>query len=86
MSDFKLKYYFNEYKDKVFKSSETFRRDFIKKHGEYEDLSKLVVMIYNYQIKKYGGRLSNGFLLYTREEIKRKKINSQARERYRLGK
>lgn len=86
MNDFKLKYYFEMYKDKVFRNSNAFRKNFIAKHGEYARLSDLVVMIYNYQSKKYGGLLSSGFLHDTREEATRKKINSAQRHRLRLGK
>jgi hypothetical protein len=86
MNGFKLKYYFEMYKDKVFRNSHVFRKEFIAKHGEFSQLSELVVMIYNYQAKKYGGRLSGGFLHDTREEVARKKINSKQRHRTRLGK
>ena len=86
MNGFKLKYYFEMYKDKVFRNSHVFRKEFIAKHGEFSQLSELVVMIYNYQAKKYGGRLSSGFLHDTREEVARKKINSKQRHRTRLGK
>ena len=86
MNGFKLKCYFEIYKDKVFRNSNVFRKEFIKKHGQFDQLSELVVMIYNYQSQKYGGRLSGGFLNDTREEAKRKKINSGQRYRSRLGK
>ena len=86
MNGFKLKYYFEMYKDKVFRNSNVFRKDFVKKHGEFPQLSELVVMIYNYQSKKYGGRLAGGFLHDTKDEAKRKRINSGQRHRARLGK
>ena len=85
-NNFKLKYYFEMYKDKVFRNSNIFRREFVKKHGEFPQLSELVVMIYNYQSQKYGGRLSGEFLFDTKEERNRKKVNSKQRYRNRLGK
>ena len=85
-NNFKLKYYFEMYKDKVFRNSNAFRKQFVAKHGEFSQLSELVVMIYNYQSRKYGGRLSGGFLHDTKEEAKRKRINSGQRHRARLGK
>lgn len=85
MEEFKLNYYFNEYKDKPFKSSRHFRNMFIKKNGKFQGLDKLVVMIYNYQVKKFGQILLCGIILDTKEEIERKKINSKQRERYRLN-
>ena len=59
MESFKLKYYFEMYKDKGFINSNQFRRDFVKKHGPFNELSELVVMIYNYQAEKYGGFISH---------------------------
>ena len=59
MESFKLKYYFEMYKDKGFINSNQFRRDFVKRHGPFKELSELVVKIYNYQAKKYGGFLDH---------------------------
>ena len=84
--DFKLKYYFEEFKDKPFKNSREFRQAFRNKYGEFKYLSELTVMIYNYQAKKYGGRLCNCYLLSTREERKKASVNDRQRKRNRLGK
>ena len=60
MNDFKLQFYFNLYKNKPFVSSEIFRAKFKKIHGDFECISRLVIMIENYQIKKYGCLLKDG--------------------------
>lgn len=86
MNEFKLNYYFQMYKDKVFNNSREFKDFFIKKHGEFQYLSELVVRIYNYQSKKYGGRLTNCFLVDSKEERKRKKTNSYQRHRQKIRK
>lgn len=54
MLDFKLQFYFEMLKDKPFKNTKTFKSEFIKQYGNFEYLSELVIMITNYQIKKYG--------------------------------
>ena len=60
MDEFKLNYYFEMYKDKAFNNHKEFRREFIKKHGNFRYVSELIVMVYNYQNKKYGDRLTHG--------------------------
>ena len=54
MLDFKLNYYFEMLKDKPFKNTKVFKSEFIKQYGNFECLNELVIMITNYQIKKYG--------------------------------
>lgn len=55
--EFKLNYYFQLYKDVPCNSSGEFRDRFKKEHGEFRYLGELTIMVLNYQIKKYGGRL-----------------------------
>ena len=86
MLDFKLNYYFEMLKDKPFKSSKEFKNEFKKKYGDFKYLSELFVMVNNYQTEKYGCRLCSVYLLDTREERKRKSINSKQRKWYRLSK
>ena len=50
--DFKLKFYFNIYKDKPLSSRAEFRIRFKKLHGEFKMLEELIKNIENYQIKK----------------------------------
>ena len=52
--DFKLNYYFNELKDLSFQLREKFKSRFIKRYGRFELLNELVLMVENYQMKKYG--------------------------------
>ena len=54
MLDFKLQFYFKMFKDKPFKNAKVFKNEFIKQYGNFEYLNELVIMITNYQIKKYG--------------------------------
>lgn len=61
MEEFKLQFYFNLYKDKPFVNGVTFRKRFERMHGKFESINKLIVMIENYQIKKYGRILDDGF-------------------------
>lgn len=60
MLDFKLNYYFETYKDSSVISSTKFKEEFRKKHGEFELLNELIIMIYKYQIKKYGMLVEDG--------------------------
>jgi hypothetical protein len=52
--EFNLKVYFNMYKDSPIGSRDNFRARFIKKHGKFKYLPELIVMIEEYQRKKYG--------------------------------
>lgn len=60
MNEFKLKYYFEMYKDRAFNNHKEFRSTFIKEQGPFPYISELIVMVYNYQNKKYGDRLTHG--------------------------
>lgn len=55
--DFKLKLYFNMYKDYPIGSRDSFRGMFTKKHGRFNYLPELIYEIEIYQIKKYGSTL-----------------------------
>ena len=50
--DFKLKFYFNIYKDKPLSSRAEFRIRFKKIHGKFKRLEELIKSIENHQIKK----------------------------------
>lgn len=56
--DFKLNYYYHKYKDTPLPNSDKFRRKFEKENGKFQYLNELIVMIINYQVKKYGRSLS----------------------------
>lgn len=62
--DFKLNYYFNIYKDTTCLSVSKFKDTFTRKHGKFEYLNELVVMIQRYQYKKYGNLVQSGKSLY----------------------
>ena len=66
--DFKLKFYFNIYKDKPLSSRAEFRIRFKKLHGEFKRLEELIKNIENYQIKKYGTTLYDWNTNNEREE------------------
>lgn len=55
--DFKLNYYYHKYKDTSLPNSDEFRMRFIRDHGNFPYLNELIVMIINYQVKKYGQTL-----------------------------
>ena len=63
MLEFKLNMYFEEYKDTCIVSVTRFKEEYIKKHGEFELLNELVVMIQKYQYKKYGNLLQTGKII-----------------------
>lgn len=56
--DFKLKLYFNMYKDSPIIRRSYFKSKFIKKHGKFEYLPELIYMIEKYQVKKYGNLIT----------------------------
>ena len=66
--DFKLKFYFNIYKDKPLSSRAEFRIRIKKLHGEFKRLEELIKNIENYQIKKYGTTLYDWNTNNEREE------------------
>lgn len=56
-NDFKLKYYFEIYKDTPLLSKNKFRKKFREKNGKFECIEELMFMIEQYQIEKYGSTL-----------------------------
>lgn len=85
MLEFKLNYYFNLYKDTVLISATKFKDIFIRKHGKFELLNELVIMIQKYQYDKYGNLLQTGKSL--NRIVKKGTYNNmeQARIRSRFG-
>lgn len=79
MNEFKLQFYFNLYKEKPFNSRDEFRLNFRKKHGRFQYIEELILMIEKYQMKKYGETITNHFSLRTNQEAI--KINNRARTR-----
>ena len=85
MLEFKLNMYFEEYKDtSVCKTSE-FKKDFIKKHGEFPLLNELIIMIQKYQIKKYGSTLDRSNFIETNKNQRRISVMEQNRNIKRFG-
>lgn len=60
MLEFKLNYYFEMYKDTCILSAPRFKEIFTKKHGDFELINELAIMIQKYQYEKYGNLLSSG--------------------------
>lgn len=61
MKDFIIDYIFNTYKDKHFKTSSKLRYIFMNKYNlTYEESSRLIIKIINYQVKRYGCQLYKG--------------------------
>ena len=60
MLEFKLNYYFEMYKDKCVISSTKFKDCFIKRHGDFELLNELFIMIQRYQLETYGTYIGSG--------------------------
>lgn len=60
MLEFKLKWYFEKYKDTILISTTRFKKEFTDKHGNFELLPELINMIQKYQYKKYGNLLQTG--------------------------
>lgn len=81
MIDFKLRMYFEMYKDLPLPNREKFRYNFKKKHGKYQYLEELIKKIEKHQIKKYGTTLSNFIRVKTREESKKIHKKANAREK-----
>ena len=88
MLEFKLQFYFKMFKDKPFKNAKVFKSEFIKKYCNFEYLNELVIMITNYQIKKYGYSLCPSYYtpIITKEDSKRILNNANHRERNRKRK
>lgn len=77
--NFKLNYYFQLYKDSPVINRQKFRAEFIKKHGRFSYLNDLVLMMEQYQFKKYGHAIY--LPLDTKTQKEQYKINDAARKR-----
>ena len=53
-NEFKLQFYFNMYKDYPVINTQKFTYEFIKKHGKFNYLRELILMIEKYQRQRYG--------------------------------
>ena len=87
MSDFKLNYYYEMYKDKPLPNRDEFRKKFKKKYGNFQYLEKLIEMIEKHQFKKYGMTLPKDDLIWEKNEydIRRENVKAYQRLKYRLG-
>ena len=65
--DFKLNYYYYKYKDKPLPNSDDFRKRFKRTEGKFPYLNELIVMIINYQVKKYGCTLLSPYKIVRKE-------------------
>lgn len=83
--DFKLKYYFEVYKDMPMINCMDFKSKFIKKHGNFKYLPELLVMINKYQVSNYGENISNPSNILTLEEKDRRRIYSNLRVKHKFG-
>lgn len=84
--EFQLNYYFNMYKDLPIRSRNEFRMSFRKKHGKFQYLEELIVMIERYQFKKYGETLSKNYIDHkTKEQRHKEAISEYYRKKKRLG-
>lgn len=86
MSDFKLNYYFELYKDLPLPNRDMFRKKFKKKYGRFQHLEELIRMIEKYQIESFGETLSNFIKERGREEARKLHNKANARDKRRLGK
>lgn len=87
MTDFKLNYYFEMYKDKPLPNRVEFRKNFKKKHGKFQYLEELIIKIEKHQFKKYGMTLPKSDLVWLKNKYDRKRdsFNAYQRFRYKLG-
>ena len=83
MEDFKLDFYFNLYKDKALVNRVEFRKNFKKKHGEFQYIEELILMIEKYQLKKYGETLHDGKIVEYRIKEERDRINRRTNQQIR---
>ena len=86
MEDFKLDFYFNLYKDRGMGNRKRFREDFNKKHGRFQYLEELIVMIEKYQFRKYGEILHDGKIVEYRIKEEREKINHRVNHQIKYNK
>lgn len=82
--EFKLQMYFSMYKDTPLENRGKFREKFNKKHGAFQYLNELIVMIEKHQIKKYGELLgkSDVGIIKTPDEINKIINASKHRDKY----
>lgn len=59
MIEFELELYYKIYRDTPMINRNRFKEKFIKKHGNFQYLPELILMIENYQRKKYGNLLDD---------------------------
>lgn len=87
MIDFKLKYYYEMYKNKPLPNRDEFRKKFKKKHGKFQYLEELIKMIEKYQFKKYGMTLPQDNLVWGKNKEERRRESQKAHQRLknRLG-
>ena len=71
MNDFKMRVYFNLYKDLPLPNRHEFREKFKKKHKDFKEIEELIYKIEEYQIKKYGTLLYSKFSFNTKNELQR---------------
>lgn len=83
MLEFKLRYYFEVYKDKCIIGNH-FKERFKKKHGDFPLVLELIMMIETYQRKKYGELIPSGKKIEYRE-TGFYKSSRYHRERQRFG-
>jgi len=93
--DFKINYYFEEYKEYPTQSYSEFRKMFEKEHGSFIYLREVFIKICKYQRKKYGDLIESGKgVIYTvdnsveynrdRLRIRHRFGNKEERKRNRL--
>lgn len=61
--EFQLELYYQMYKEAPIVNREDFRKRFIKKHGKFQYLPELMLMIEKHQIKKYGNLIDDFVLI-----------------------
>lgn len=75
--DYKLNYYYHKYKDTALPNTDKFRMRFKKENGDFQYLNELIVMIINYQVKKYGQQLPDGFEILRKDNKNDKHTKGQ---------
>ena len=78
--EFKINYYFNMYKDEPLQNTQQFKKNFIKKHGNFQYINEIILRINQYQVKKYGNGLIRFGDFVTPEQFEKKRINANARQ------
>lgn len=86
MNEFKLEYYFALYKDKPLPSRNEFRMSFRKKNGKFIYIEELILMIEQYQVKKYGETIGRNYIpCKTSKERHQENVRAYLRNKKRLG-